>query len=94
MRQGVMMTDQETEAEPVTLERGRYRISQAPDGGWVVARAVGTCEQCQGCGCGTAADLITVPAMVLKMAGAPGMMGKLRGMLGGTIGGGTNIHGK
>jgi hypothetical protein len=85
------MADQEivtAPAEPLTLERGRYRISQAPDGGWVVARAVNTCQTCQECGCGTPADLINVPAMVLKMAGAPGMMGKLRGMLGGVVPGG------
>jgi hypothetical protein len=82
------MDDVQQAAEPVTLERGRYRISQAPDGAWKVARAVDLCETCEGCGCGTAADLITVPPMLLKMASAPGMMGKLRGMLGGAVPGG------
>ena len=53
---------------PKALERGRYKLSEAPDGGWVVARAVGTCETCSNCGCGEQADLITVPGWVVALA--------------------------
>lgn len=68
--------------QPVVLELGRYRVFQAPDGGWVVARAVDTCERCQGCGCGTQAEPIAIPAMVIKVAtmqGA-GLADKLRAL--------------
>ena len=69
---------------PKVLEYGRYRVFEAPDGGWVVARAVDTCETCQGCGCGDQADPIMVPAMVIRMARAqgPGLLGKLKAMRG------------
>jgi hypothetical protein len=70
-------------AEPVTLERGRYRLSQTPDGGMTVARAVELCESCSECGCGQQAELITVPAFMMRMASAPGMAGKFRAMMGG-----------
>lgn len=68
--------------QPVILEAGRYRVFQAPDGGWVVARAVGTCERCQGCGCGTQAEPIQIPALVIKLALAQGgsLADKLRAM--------------
>lgn len=72
----------DTQAQPVTLERGRYRVSEAPDGGWVLARAVNTCQSCQSCGCGEAAELVHIPAMVIKMARSQGgMLGKLKGMI-------------
>jgi hypothetical protein len=58
--------------EPVILEAGRYRLYQAPDGAWVVARAVGLCETCQGCGCGDQAGPIQIPALVIKLALTPG----------------------
>lgn len=79
----------ETATEPVTLERGRYRVSEAPDGGWVLARATSTCESCQSCGCGEAAELVHIPAMVIKMARAQGgMLGKLKDKM--IPGGGTD----
>jgi hypothetical protein len=68
--------------QPVILELGRYRVFQAPDGGWVIARAVDTCERCQACGCGTQAEPIAIPAMVIKVAtmqGA-GLADKLRAL--------------
>ena len=72
----------DTHTGPATLEQGRYKVSEAEDGGWVIGRAVGTCETCQGCGCGEQADLVHIPAMVIKMARAQGgVMGKLRGMI-------------
>lgn len=73
-----------TDPGPTVLEFGRYRIFEASDGGWVVARAVNTCERCQGCGCGDQADLIQVPGMIVKMAKSQGagLMGKLKAMTG------------
>jgi len=70
--------------EPPVLEYGRYRVFETPDGGWVVARAVGTCDTCQGCGCGDQADPIQIPAMVISMAKAQGggLLGKLKAMTG------------
>lgn len=58
--------------QPVILERGRYRLYNAPDGAWVVARAVGLCDRCEACGCGDQAGLIQIPAVVIKLALAPG----------------------
>ena len=72
---------QQTPVEPVVLEFGRYRMFESPDGGWVVARAVETCETCRNCGCGSQADPIVIPAMVIKMARAQqggGLLGKLK----------------
>lgn len=76
---------QQNPVEPVVLEHGRYRLFEAPDGGWVVARAVETCETCQNCGCGAQADPIVVPAMVIRIAssgGGNGMLGKLKAVMG------------
>jgi hypothetical protein len=72
----------DVEAGPEVLEAGRYRLFRAPDGAWVVARAVETCETCQACDCGTQADPIVVPAMVVKMAANGGMMKKMRAVMG------------
>lgn len=47
------------EIAPV-VEHGRYRLFQT-DGGLVLARAVNTCERCQGCGCGQQADPLPLP---------------------------------
>jgi hypothetical protein len=83
-----LMTDtevQQSPAEPVVLEHGRYRLFESPDGGWVVARAVETCETCQNCGCGEQAEPIMIPAMVVKMARAQhngGLLGKLKAVTG------------
>ena len=72
--------------EPVVLEYGRYRLFESPDGGWVVARAVETCETCQNCGCGSQADPIVIPAMVIKMAraqqGGGGLLSKFKAVTG------------
>lgn len=73
------------EAAPsLVLEFGRYRVFEAPDGGWIVARAVDICERCQDCGCGDQADPIVVPAMVIRMAKSqgPGLLGKLKALRG------------
>lgn len=78
------MEDTGQAAEPVTLERGRYRLSQAPDGALVIARAGGLCESCASCSCGTPAPQITVPAAMIRMAGSP-VMAKFRAMLGGAV---------
>lgn len=69
---------------PVIEGPGRYVVFQAPDGGWVVARAVGICEKCQGCGCGEQAEPINIPAMVISMAMSQGkgLFGKLKGLMG------------
>ncbi len=75
-----------TGAGPEVIEAGRYKLSAAPDGGLVLARAAGTCARCQECGCGQQAALVSVPAMVLKLAQSGGGLARLRGMLG--IGGG------
>lgn len=67
--------------EPEVIEGpGRYIVKKAPDGGWVVGRALGICQTCQDCGCGEQAELIQVPGMVIQMAMQQGK-GKLLGML-------------
>ena len=75
-------TQVQAPAEPAVLEYGRYRLFESPDGGWVVARAVETCETCQNCGCGSQADPIVIPAMVIKLARSQqnggGLLGKLK----------------
>jgi len=79
-------------AAPAVLEQGRYKVFEDPDGSWVLARAVGTCERCQDCGCGDQADPVHVPAMIIAMAraqagngggGVAGLMSKLKAMRGG-----------
>jgi hypothetical protein len=79
-------TEVQETTEPVVLEYGRYRLFESPDGGWVVARAVGTCETCQNCGCGEQAEPIMIPAMVVKMARAQqnggGLLSKFRAVTG------------
>jgi hypothetical protein len=77
-----MAADTATEAAtpPVIEGPGRYVVYQAPDGGWVVARAVGICETCQACGCGEQAEAIQVPALIISMASKSGN-GRLMGML-------------
>jgi hypothetical protein len=65
---------------PVVEGPGRYVVYQAPDGGWIVARAVGLCGKCADCGCGEQADPIQVPGMVISLAMSQGK-GKLMGML-------------
>ena len=69
---------------PEVIEGGRYKVSRAPDGSWIIARATGTCDRCQGCGCGDQAELIQVPAMVVSLAqsGGTGLMGKLKALRG------------
>jgi hypothetical protein len=73
---------QDTEAPrpPVIEGPGRYVVFQAPDGGWIVARAVELCDRCQGCGCGEQAEPIQIPSLVISMASQQGK-GKLLGML-------------
>jgi hypothetical protein len=73
----------ESNGKPPVIEGpGRYVIYSAPDGGWVVARAVDICEGCQECGCGEQADAIQIPAMVIALASRQGFsLGKAKEML-------------
>ena len=54
--------------EPEVVEYGRYRMFTAPDG-LVLARAVDTCERCQGCGCGTQAEPLALPDPRMHLVG-------------------------
>ena len=72
----------EQDAQPRVIERGRYALYESPDGGLVVARATGTCQSCQDCGCGEQQQPLIAPAMLVKMASSGKMMGKLRGLFG------------
>jgi hypothetical protein len=65
-------------AEPA--ERGRYAVYWQPDGGLVIARAAGICGTCADCGCGTQADPITVPAMLVTLAHKAAEGGKMPGL--------------
>lgn len=68
---------------PVIEGPGRYKVLAAPDGGWVIARAVGICETCQACGCGEQAEPVQIPGMVISLATSQGkgkILGMLRGM--------------
>ena len=58
--------DQQEHEQPA--ERGRYALYPTPDGGLIIARAAGICENCSGCGCGEQAEPITVPAAIVGMA--------------------------
>lgn len=82
----VVAADAETQAEPQVLEYGRYRVFEAPDGGWVIARAAATCETCQSCGCGERIDPIQVPAMIIAMARSGGGLARAKAMLRGVTG--------
>ena len=75
------MTDQEVAAAPQTLEAGRYKLAQAPDGGLVLGRATGLCDACSGCGCGDQSPPVHVPAMVMRMAKG-GMLSRMLGHIG------------
>ena len=72
--------------DPVTLEYGRYRVFETPDGGWVIARAQGTCETCEHHDCGEQAEPVQVPGMFVKMARAQadggGLMARAKGLIG------------
>ena len=46
--------------EPQVVESGRYRMFESADG-LVLARAYGTCDRCQECGCGTQAEPLPLP---------------------------------
>lgn len=71
----------ETNSKPPVIEGpGRYVVYATPDGGWLVARAVGTCQTCQDCGCGEQAEPIVLPPMIISLASKTGK-GKLLGML-------------
>lgn len=65
---------------PVIEGPGRYVVYEAPDKGWVIARAVGICDTCQGCGCGEQAEAVQIPAMVISLAAQQGK-GRLMSML-------------
>jgi hypothetical protein len=55
------MTGENGTKPPVVEGPGRYQVYEAPDGGWVIARATGICETCQGCGCGEQAEVVALP---------------------------------
>jgi hypothetical protein len=74
--------EQDTAAGPVTLEAGRYRLAQSPDGGMVLGRATGLCETCSTCGCGEQAAPVHIPAMVMQMAKG-GVLSRVLGRIGG-----------
>lgn len=65
---------------PVVEGPGRYVVYATPDGGWVIARAVGICERCRGCGCGEQGEPVQIPGMVIAIAQQQGK-GRLMGML-------------
>lgn len=56
-------------------------VYAAPDGGWVIARAVGICERCRGCGCGEQGEPVQIPGMVIAIAQQQGGKGGLMKML-------------
>jgi hypothetical protein len=78
----LMSADTQAASLGELLEAGRYKAFEAPDGSWVLARATGTCESCQSCGCGEQADPIHIPAMFVAMAKSGGGLGsKLKGLM-------------
>jgi hypothetical protein len=90
LREEVMAADMEAppEVEPLLLERGRYALTQMPDGGWVITRARPICERCEECGCGEQQDGIPVPSMFVPFLTGQaqmtpgGAMGMIRKMMG------------
>ena len=84
--------------EPVQVEQGRYRVLADGQGSWWLYRATGTCETCQGCGCGEQQEPVELPDLSLGMMavmgwmarnGNKGVMASLGGMLNGGAGGGN-----
>jgi hypothetical protein len=75
--------DETEPGPPKLLERGRYAVYEAPDGGWVLARALDVCDDCRSHGCGEQAEPIVIPAMVIKVASMrdAGFTRKLRAMM-------------
>lgn len=69
------------------LERGRYAVTEMPDGHWEIVRAGPLCDTCSACGCGEQQDPIMIPAMVARMVTGkqdlPGPLQKLLGRVGG-----------
>jgi hypothetical protein len=56
------------------VERGRYAVVRAPDGGITISRRVYLCETCVGHDCGEHAEPLQAPAWAMKMLGSPGRM--------------------
>jgi hypothetical protein len=80
-----MTAEPEVQTTPEVLEQGRYKIFDQ-GGGWLISRAVDTCETCRNCGCGTQADPIQVPGMLIAMARQGGGLARLREGLKGLTG--------
>jgi hypothetical protein len=89
-----MMTDTTTAAEagPRLLTRGRFALTEMPDGSLVVTRAAPLCATCEGCGCGEQEEPIHVPALLVSLMKAhadgrrPGL-GQMRRLLSMAAGG-------
>lgn len=73
-------TPVKSQVPPIIEGPGRYVVYEAPDRGWVIARAIGLCERCLACGCGEQGEPIQVPGMVIAIARRQGN-GNLLGML-------------
>lgn len=70
----------DTQAEPVTLEAGRYKAVLLADGSAAILRATSTCETCANCGCGEQQEAVRIPAMIINLVKAQ-MNGESGGLM-------------
>lgn len=78
-------------AGPQLLGRGRFALSDMPDGSLVLRHAAPLCERCEACGCGDQRDPIVIPAMLAGIIRAHGEgrrvgVGQLRALMGMALG--------
>ena len=67
------MTASETPAPPagpVLLTRGRFALTEMPNGSWVIRHARPLCASCEACGCGEQQPEITAPALLVGLVKA------------------------
>jgi hypothetical protein len=73
------MNDGNGSAPLEPLESGRYKVFPQ-DSGFVIARAVNTCDRCQACGCGDQQEPLDIsPAGVARLIGQARKAGMVKG---------------
>ena len=72
------MSDGNGHAPPEPLESGRYKV-YPQDNGFIIARATGMCDRCQGCDCGDQQEVLDIsPSGVARLLGQARKAGVLK----------------
>lgn len=80
------MTETNGHTPPEPLEQGRYKVFPQASG-FIIARAVNTCDRCQSCDCGEQQEILDMsPAGVARLLGQARKAGLIKGFL--PLGGG------